>query len=229
MRSVFNVTFIVFSFIFLTNHVWADVKTDIYSKLKDRRCTMPLDKCDCPDAKEMKAYIDALIETGVARDEIFYKVAKKFSLKTIIDEQVKRNVENRLIKEAGENRSQIIIEPATFNFGKISKKQNKISKTFKLYNKGNSDLIITNLRVSCGCVTISLAVGKTKSPYFGVTGSREGWQEIIKPGKVGELEVVLDLNHSSMTVGKQMREIFISSNDPLYPQINITVEVEVIE
>lgn len=30
----------------------------------------------------MKGYIDALLETGIAKDEIYYKVAKKFSLKS---------------------------------------------------------------------------------------------------------------------------------------------------
>ena len=229
MKSVAKTILIIFSFIFLTNYAWADAKSDIYSKFRDRRCSIPLDKCDCPDAREMKAYIDALIETGIAEDEILYKVAKKFSLKTIIDEQIRSNVENRLIKEVGEKRPQITVEPATFNFGKISKKQEKINKAFKLYNKGKSDLIITNLKTSCGCTSISLKSGKSKSSYFGVTGSGSGWQEIIKPGKFGELEVVLDLNHASMAAGKQIREVFISSNDPLYPQVNIIVEVEVIE
>lgn len=204
-------------------------KEDIYSKLKDRRCTMSLDKCDCPDAKEMKAYIDALLETGVAKDEIFYKVAKKFSLSSIIDKQIKTEVEKRLIKEVGAKRPQIISEPASLNFGQISKRKGKINNVIKLYNKGNVDLIISNLRVSCGCTSVSLAVGKNKSPYFGVAGAGKSWQEIIKPGKFGELEVVFDLNHSSMTIGKQMREVFISSNDPLYPESMISVEIELKE
>ena len=38
----------------------------------------------------MKGYIDALLETGILKDEIYYKVAKKFSLKTILDENVKK-------------------------------------------------------------------------------------------------------------------------------------------
>lgn len=205
-------------------------KSDIYSKLRDRQCTeMSLDRCDCPAAKEMKAYIDALLETGVARGDIFYKVGKKFSPKVILDEQIKVEVEQRLIKEIGGKRSQIIFEPSSLNFGKVSKKQAKISKIFKLYNKGNIDLVITNIRVSCGCVTVSFKAGKDKSPYFGVAGANPGWQAAIKPGKYGELEVVLDLNHSSMGMGKQIRNVFVSNNDPLNPEAALKVEIEVIE
>lgn len=205
-------------------------KQSIYSKLKDRRCTeMSLDKCDCSDAREMKAYIDALLETGVAKDEIFYKVAKKFSLTSIIDKQIKTEVEKRLIIEAGDKRPQLILETASLNLGQTSKKRGKINSTIKLYNKGNIDLIVSNLRVSCGCTSVSLAVGKNKSLYFGVAGASSGWQEIIKPGKFGELEIVLDLNHASMTVGKQTREVFISSTDPVYPESKLTVTVEVKE
>lgn len=207
-----------------------DLKSEIYPKLRDKRCTeMTLDKCDCPDAREMKAYIEALIDTGVSKDEIFYKVAKKFSLNTIVDEKIKQNVEKRLIAEAGEKRPQIVLEPATFNFGKVSKKQGKISKNFKVYNKGNQDLAITNIRVSCNCTTVSLKVGRNKSPEFAIAGSPAGWREIIPPGKSGELAVALDLAHASMTIGKHARDIFIASNDPLYPQITLKVEIEVRE
>lgn len=175
----------------------------------------------------MKAYIDGLLENRASAEEIFYKIAKKFSLNTIIDKELKARIEERLIKDAGEKRPQIIAEPASLNFGKVSKKQGKVSKIFKLYNKGNVPLIITNLRVSCGCVTASLKVGKNKSPYFGVNGAGAGWQSLIAAGKPGELEVVLDLMHESMGMGKQVREVFVASNDPLYPEVTIKVELEV--
>lgn len=207
----------------------ADAKSEIYSKLKDRRCSMSLEKCDCPDAKEMKAYIDAFLETGLDKDEIFYKVAKKFSLNVILDTQTKTKIEERLIKEAGGKRAQIVFERTSLDFGEVNKKQGKINKTLKIYNKGNVNLIITNIRVSCDCVTASLKTGKIKSPYFGVVGAGPGWQAKIEPGKSAELEVMLDLNHSSITIGKQIRDIFISSNDPVNSESTIRAEVEVKE
>lgn len=220
--------FITGIFIFFVSQAFGDIKTDIYSKLRDRRCTtMTLDKCDCPDAREMKAYIEALIEAGIGKDEIFYKVAKRFSLNTILDEQIKQGIEKRLITEAGTKRPQIILESNSFNFGKVSKKQGSKAKIFKLYNKGSADLIITNIRVSCSCVTASLKVGKIKSPYFGIAGATPGWKAAIEPGSNGELEVVADLAHPSMAVGRQIRDIFIGSNDPVYTEVSIRTEVEV--
>lgn len=205
----------------------ASLKTDVYSKLKCCACQVSFEKCACPEAKEMKAYIDALLENDVSKDEIFYRVAKKFSLNTILDAQTKTAVEKRLIKDAGKTRPQINVEPISFDFGKVSKKQGKRSKIFKLHNKGNAVLIINNVRVSCGCVSVSLKIGKKKSPYFGVAGARSGWQESIAAAKSGELEVVLDLTHESMGMGRQTRDVFISSSDPLYPQITVRVEIEV--
>lgn len=177
----------------------------------------------------MKAYIEALLESGASREDIFYKVAKKFSLDTILDEGIKTSIQERLIKESGQIRPQIILEPASFNFGKISKKQGKAGKVFKLNNKGNSNLVIANIRVSCSCVTVSLKAGKNKSPYFGMEGAQTGWQEVIKPAESAELDVILDLSHPSMAVGKHTRDIFIVTNDPVYPQSTLRVEVEVAE
>ena len=206
------------------------IKSKIYSNFRDRRCTtMTLDKCNCPEAREMKAYIDALIETGVNKEEIFYKVAKKFSLNTILDKQIKAKVEERLIKEAGGKIPQIVLEPASFNLGQVSKKQGKIVKVFKLYNKGTEKLIVTNIKVSCSCVTASLAVGNNKSPYFGTQGAPSGWQAALDPAKSGELEVVVDLSHSAITAGKLFREITITTNDIMNPEVTIKIEGEVKE
>jgi hypothetical protein len=209
----------------------ADLKSDIYSKLECCACEIAFNKCGCKEAIEMKAYIDALIDSGLAQEEIFYKVAKKYTLGVIIDEQVKTTVRARLIKETGGKRPQIILEPAFFNFGNASKKTGSIRKIFKLYNKGNADLVITNIRVSCECVTASLKVGNNKSPVFGVRGAaHSGWQEVIKKGQSGELEVVMDLAHPSMEAGKkEIRDIFIASNDPLNSQLTLRVEIDVRE
>lgn len=222
--KIFALTFI---FVFFAGYAFSDVKTDIYSKLKCCPCKVSFDKCVCDEAKAMKSYIDALLESGLSQDEIFYKVAKKFSLNAIADQQLKRDIEKRLISEAGEKRPQIILESGYFNFGKVGKIQGRITKIFKLYNKGNSDLIVTNIRVSCSCITASLKVGADMSPYFAIAGAGPGWKMKIEPGGSGELEVALDLAHPSMGIGRQIRDIFIASNDAVYPEVSLRVEVEV--
>lgn len=204
-------------------------KTEIYSKLRDKRCNMPLSECNCPEAKEMKGYIDALLETGITKDEIFYKVVKKFSLKTVLDEQLKQNLEKRLVSEVGENRPQITLEPAAFNFGQVDKAQGKVSTIFKLYNKGMVSLLVKNIKASCSCTTASLAAGNSKSPYFDTKGAPAEWQMEVKPNEAADLEVVLDLAHKSVKAGDLIREVMIVSNDPLSPEAIVKVEAKVTE
>jgi len=229
-RIIFGVSF----FILMSQVIYAqnskDLKADIYSKIRDYRCTeMTLDKCDCPAAKEMKAYIDAFLETGMSERDILYRVAKKFSLRVIVDQSVKESIEKKLIKETGGNYSRSMFEPPLFNFGQVSKSQGKVSMVSKIYNKGNLDLIITNIRVSCPCVSVSLKTGQEKSEYLGVGGASAGWQAVIAPNRFGELEVVLDLNHSSMSIGKQVREVYISSNDLFEKNTSVKAIIEVKE
>ena len=207
----------------------SELKQDIYSKIKCCECNVSFDKCICPEAKQMKAYIDALVESGVKKDEVFYKVAKKFSLKTILDVQLKQELEKRIASEAGESRPQIALEPAAFNFGTVEKAQGKISTIFKLQNKGSVNLLIKNIRASCSCTTISLSVGKDKSPYFDNKGAPIGWQMELMPGETGDLEVVLDLAHKSVHQGDLIREVMIASNDPLYPESSVRVEAKVLD
>lgn len=203
------------------------VKSEIYSKLKCCSCKESFDKCTCPEAKEMKAYIDALLESGTSKEGIFCKVAKKFSLKTIQGEQLRQNIEEKLIQEAGKNRPQIFPEPASFDFGRVNKKQGKVSKRFKLFNKGNLPLVIKHIKTSCPCASVSLKINKTKSPYFGTQGSPRDWQSEIKPGKTGELELLIDLGSYHVKTGKLIREASIFSNDPVYPEIAVKVKAEV--
>ena len=204
-------------------------KAEIYSKLRDRRCsTMSLDKCDCPDAREMKAYIEALLETGVSKEDIFYKVARKFSLNTILDEKIKADVEQRFIKEAGTKHPQIILESRAFNFGEVNRKQGKISKVFKLSNEGSAPLIIKNIKTSCPCTSVALVVNRKKSVYFSTQGAPNNWQSEIKSGKSAELEVVLDLASPHVKPGSIIRDATIITNDPVYPELSISIEAELI-
>src|SRR3989338_10939780 len=218
---------------FISSAVFAQdvgaLRTEIHSKLRDKRCNIPLSECNCPEAKEMKGYIDALLETGIAKDEIYHKVAKKYSLSLVLDNQLKAELEKRFVQEAGSKRPRIVLGTTSFNFGEVNKAQGKVSTIFKLSNKGAADLVITNLRASCVCTTIFLTVDKQKSPYFDNKGAPKDWKMELKPNQSGELEVVLDLAHQAINVGDLIREVMITSNDPLYPEVSAKVEAKVLE
>jgi len=232
-QKMFGVIFFL-TLAFFSQSVFAqqapDLKSEIFPKLRDRRCaTMSLDKCNCPDAKEMKAYIEALIEAGVQKDEIFYKTARKFSPIVILDSNLKVKIEKKLLAEIGKDRPQIYLELSSFNFGQVSKKQGIAKRTIGIYNKGNKDLIITDLKASCSCTTASLKVGKNKGPAFGSAGAVAGWNMVIEPNKSGELEIDFDAANPAIKAGKISRNLVISSNDPLYAQLSIQFEAQVSE
>ena len=234
MQAYQKMRFIILFFvclIFFSQALFAQnnygLKSEVYSKLKCCPCQESFDKCGCPEAKEMRAYIDALLENGMRKEEIFYKVAKRFSLNTILDVQTKTEVEKRLIEEVGKERPQLSFDSTIFNFGEVSKKQGKVSKIFKFTNKGNLPLIIKSMKTSCPCASVSLKVNKTKSPYFGTEGSPRDWQSKVKPQESGELEFMVDLASSHVKTGRLIRDASLISNDPVYPEVTVRVEAEV--
>lgn len=227
IMAILSLTYLLFSSSFVFSQNPGVLKSAVYSRLKCCACGVSFDKCICPEAKEMKAYIDAFIETGTREEEIFYKVAKRYSLSAITDERVKSDLAQRLIKEAGQERPQIILEPKSFDFGRVSRKQGRISKSFTLRNAGSATLVINNIKTTCPCASVALKVNKNKSAYFGTAGSPGDWQAAIKAKESGVLELLVDLVGPHVKAGKIIREAVVTSNDPLYPEISVMVEAEV--
>ncbi len=78
-----------------------------------------------------------------------------------------------------------------FNFGTI-KQGEKVSNNFKLTNTGKSDLLIRNVRASCGCTAVKHA-------------------NIIKPGETTEIGVTFN---SRGKRNRQNKSISVITNDP---------------
>ena len=80
--------------------------------------------------------MDALLETGTPNEEIYYKTVKKFSLKTILDEDVKKRWRRDWPLKLERTVPRLSLEPASLNFGEVKSPQGKVSAIFKLWNKG---------------------------------------------------------------------------------------------
>ena len=163
----------------------------------------------------------------MSKDDIFLKVAKKYSLETILDKEIKARVENELIKDFGDNRPQIVIDPRVHNFGQVFRSQGTVTNIFRINNKGNSELLINNVYTACPCTSVSIKVDKYESPVFNTTGAPKDWQVKLQPGKTAELKVTLDLNHKSVNAGNVSRKVLVLSNDPLYPSASATISAYV--
>ena len=99
----------------------------------------------------------------------------------------------------------IFIEERIWNFGTI-KQHSKVTHIFKVQNRGNTDLIITRLRTTCGCTAAIIS------------------ERRIAPGDSGEIKVTFS---SERRIGKQLKHVYVQSNDPNEPVLKLTVKGEV--
>ena len=108
-------------------------------------------------------------------------------------------------------RSRIEVTPKSFDFGEIE--YGLVAKhTFKIKNLGKETLEIRNVATSCACTTA------------------KALQEKINPGEETELLVRYDtsaMGNSSHGKGAQERIIYIKSNDPASPQVEVTIQAYV--
>ena len=115
---------------------------------------------------------------------------------------------NQTLNEKNENLSQPIVEilDPEFNFGEI-KQGEKVSHNYKIKNIGNSDLLISSAKGSCGCTV------------------PEWPKDPIKPGKEANIKVTFD---SKGKKGKQAKRVTLMTN--AIPNVKIlTIKGNIIE
>ena len=115
---------------------------------------------------------------------------------------------NQSLNEKNENLSQPIVEilDPEFNFGEI-KQGEKVSHNYKIKNIGNSDLLISSAKGSCGCTV------------------PEWPKDPIKPGKEANIKVTFD---SKGKKGKQAKRVTLMTN--AIPNVKIlTIKGNIIE
>lgn len=109
------------------------------------------------------------------------------------------------------NRPQIEISPKSFDFGEID--FGKVVKyNFQVKNTGKEALEIKRVATSCACTAAKIV------------------KEELEPGETAELLVSYDtaaMGRSSHGMGKQERIIYVKSNDPVNPQVEVMISAYV--
>jgi hypothetical protein len=111
----------------------------------------------------------------------------------------------------GEASPSIVFEELEHDFGEIEQQVN-VKYVFTFHNKGDSLLVVDQVKPSCGCTGTLLS------------------EKEIPPGGQGEIEVTFKPGLQS---GKKKKAIYVYSNDPtspttkLYVMVDIVVPVEV--
>lgn len=102
----------------------------------------------------------------------------------------------------------IKVIPSSWDFGEMP--YEKVEKVFTLKNTGNALLEIKGISTSCGCTN----------------GIVE--EETIMPGKSTNLLVTFDPNLMDEEVlGEALRVVYIKSNDPNQPEVEVKIRAEV--
>lgn len=109
-----------------------------------------------------------------------------------------------------ENWPKIEITPTSFDFGEIEYGE-VAEHVFNLKNLGSETLEIKRLSTSCGCTTAEVD------------------KEVISAGEQTRLKVIYNtgLMSGSHAKGKQERIIYIKTNDPVNPQVEVTISAYV--
>ncbi|MBM4466614.1 MAG: DUF1573 domain-containing protein [Chloroflexi bacterium] len=102
----------------------------------------------------------------------------------------------------------IKITPASWDFGEIPPTA-KVSHTFTVTNVGQGPLDITGVSTSCGCTTAE--VDRTR----------------LKPGEQTTLRVTFDPQAHGGSTGRFLRLVYVRSNDPERPEVQIEIHVTV--
>ena len=105
------------------------------------------------------------------------------------------------------NAPSITFDNATFDFKEI-KPGDKVEHVFTITNTGKSDLIIRNVKASCGCTAVSPV------------------DDVVKPGASTTMKVIFN---SAGKVGKQNKTITIISNDPQKSRSILWVKGDILE
>lgn len=100
-----------------------------------------------------------------------------------------------------------IIDGDTYNWGDVKLSQGPLKASIKIKNAGTEELLIQNVKPSCGCTTAPLE------------------KDRLKPGETTNINVTLKIS-SGGPISKSIR---IASNDPNVPNKTLIIKANVIE
>lgn len=105
---------------------------------------------------------------------------------------------------------QAAVSPARYDFGQIGP-DNPVTTIFVVSNPGNGPLQIESVTTSCGCTTAQIS------------------SQTIAPGASADLTVTFDPQAHAGATGQFLRYVYLRSNDPASPEVEVEIKVEVVE
>ncbi len=180
-------------------------------------------------ASERRGFVTGLVSAEKTRLEIYLAYADQYGLDAFASQKVRQEVREYKLANAPEQRPQIVLEPQKLDLGDISPKEGKVETSITIKNSGQKDLTVDSLSTSCGCTTVSVVKDGQEGPVFGTGTLPEGWSTTIRPGETAELRIYYDPNVHQDARGPMVREVYVSSNDPIDPVIKARIELNQVD
>lgn len=208
----------------ITGQVVSPEVASLYSKFTCTACGgKSIGESESLTALGMREYIQGL-SLEFSGDGLFLEAVKRFGLQSLIETDLKESTALRFEQSPPEGRPTISASPMDVNLGNTTQAAGVILSMFTMENRGESDLIITDLKTSCSCMFASFLQDGEESPRVGRFSTSQGWSITIEPGESAKLWVYYDPRVNGWFTGRAVRWIYITSNDPLNPMIQIRIE-----
>lgn len=104
---------------------------------------------------------------------------------------------------------QLAVVPAQIDLGTIAADA-PVTTVLQVHNQGTRPLTLTGVTSSCGCTTATLA------------------DTNVAAGAMTELTVAFDPTTHPGLYGPVLRLVYLTSNDPAHPEVEIPVTVEIL-
>ena len=131
-------------------------------------------------------------------------------------------------KPSGSTGGKLVADPTAYDWGTIGLQP--ASATFNIRNDGTAALKITKVSTSCGCTSAVLNVGGKTSPRFGMEG--HGYlppaNVTLQPGEGGQVIVTFDPLFHANTQGAIERLVYLRTDSPDQPEVELTVRGTVV-
>jgi hypothetical protein len=104
---------------------------------------------------------------------------------------------------------QVAVSPSSYDFGRVGPEP--VTTVLDIRNEGDGPLQIESVTTSCGCTTAQVG------------------RQTVAPGEVADLTVTFDPQAHAGVVGRFVRFVYLRTNDPARPEVEIQINAEVIE
>jgi hypothetical protein len=105
---------------------------------------------------------------------------------------------------------QAVVSPAKYDFGQIGP-DNPVTTTFAVSNPGSGPLQIESVATSCGCTTAQIS------------------SQTIAAGASADLTVTFDPQAHAGATGQFLRYVYLRTNDPTAPEVEVEIRADVPE